>query len=194
MGFRSVAREVRTRRWPLAPVLAGHRVIGFELEKQPTASSGGPCRRCARQVGGSRLLPAMRLELRWSEVADLAAGEATRLVGRRLEVGLDGLSAELAADPRLAAIRLDLAHPGERCRIGRVFDVIAPRARMDGPDFPGVLGPVARAGAGRCLALDGVAVVVTDQQMASVATLAVIDMAGPNAALSAFGSTHNLVI
>src|SRR5258705_7210144 len=134
----------------------------------------------------------MRLELRWSDVEDLAAGSATRLVSKRLEVDLDGLRALLSADPRLTGIRLDLVHPGERCRIGRVFDVVAPRAKLDGgEDFPGVLGRVAKTGHGRTVALAGVAVVATDQQTDSVGTLAVIDMAGPNAALSGFGRTHN---
>lgn len=137
----------------------------------------------------------MRLELRWSEVDEMAAGTATALVGRRLEVDLAGLRALVAADARLTGVRLDLVNPGERCRIGRVFDVIAPRARLGGEDFPGVLGPVTRAGGGRTLALGGVAVVATDQQADSVAgALAVIDMAGPNAARSVFGATHNLVI
>jgi glycine reductase len=136
----------------------------------------------------------MRLELRWSEVDDVVASSVTRLSARRLEVDLAGLRTLLAADARLTDVRLDLVHPGERCRIGRVFDVIAPRARLDGEDFPGVLGAVARAGEGRTLALSGVAVVATDQQMDSVGTLAVIDMAGPTAALSAFGATHNLVV
>ena len=137
----------------------------------------------------------MRLELRWSDVDAVVAASATRLSGRRLEVDLDGLRELLSADSRLARVRLDLAHPGERCRIGRVFDVIAPRAKADGgEDFPGVLGGVARAGHGRTTALAGVAVVATDQQTDNVGTLAVIDMAGPNAALSAFGRTENLVI
>jgi len=117
----------------------------------------------------------MRLELRWSDVDELAAGSATRLVGRRLEVDLEALRALLSADSRLTGIRLDLVHPGERCRIGRVFDVVAPRAKLDGgEDFPGVLGGVAKAGHGRTLALGGVAVVATDQQTDSVGTLAVI--------------------
>src|SRR5512145_761634 len=123
----------------------------------------------------------MRLELRWSDVDELVAARATRLAGRRLEVDLDALRGLLSADARLRGIRLDLVHPGERCRIGRVFDVVAPRARLDGEDFPGVLGGVARAGHGTTLALAGVAVVATDQQTDSVGTLAVIDMAGPNA-------------
>jgi len=137
----------------------------------------------------------MRLELRWSDVDELVATSATRLAGKRLELDLDGLRALLSADPRLTRISLDLVHPGERCRIGRVFDVIAPRAKLNGgEDFPGVLGGVVKAGHGQTLALAGMAVVATDQQTASVGTLAVIDMAGPNAALSAFGRTHNLVI
>jgi glycine reductase len=137
----------------------------------------------------------MRLELRWSEVDEVVAGSATRLGDRRLEVDLDGLRALLAADARLTGVRLDLVHPGERCRIGRVFDVIAPRARLDGgEDFPGVLGAVAPAGHGRTAALAGVTVVATDQQAPGGGALAVIDMAGPNAALSVFGATHNLVL
>src|SRR2546427_6457362 len=137
----------------------------------------------------------MRLELRWSNVDELVPAPATRLAGKRLEVDLDGLRSLLSADARLTGIRLDLVHPGECCRIGRVFDVVAPRAKADGgADFPGVLGGVARAGQGRTSALAGVAVVATDQQTDNVGTLAGIDMAGPNAALSAFGRTHNLVI
>jgi glycine reductase len=136
----------------------------------------------------------MRLELRWSDVEEMVAAPATRLSGKRLEVDLDALGALLSGDPRLTGIRLDLVHPGERCRIGRVFDVVAPRARLDGEDFPGVLGAVSRVGDGRTLALGTVAVVATDQQPDSVNTLAVIDMAGPTAALSTFGGTHNLVI
>jgi glycine reductase len=136
----------------------------------------------------------MRLELRWSDVADVVAGPATRLTRGRLEIDLDGLRALLAADPRLTGLRLDLVHPGERVRIGRVFDVFAPRARLDGEDFPGVLGPVERVGHGRTLALAGLAVVATDQQTDNVGPLALLDMAGPNAALSVFAGTHNLVL
>jgi glycine reductase len=138
----------------------------------------------------------MRLELRWSKVDAVVAASATRLTGTRLEVDLEGLRALLSQDARLGRVQLELVHPGERCRIGRVFDVVAPRAKLaGGEDFPGVLGPVAKAGHGVTLALAGVAVVATDQQSDTVAGgLAVIDMAGPNAELSAFGRTHNVVI
>src|SRR2546425_10173853 len=134
----------------------------------------------------------MRLELRWCDVEELTAASATRLAGRRLEVDLDALRALLSSDARLTRIRLDLVHPGERCRVGRVFDVIAPRAKLDGgEDFPGVLGRVARAGHGTTLALAGVAVVATDQQTENVGTLAVIDMAGPDRPPPALGRAPN---
>src|SRR3989454_7523170 len=137
----------------------------------------------------------MQLELRWSDVDELVAASATRLAGKRLEVDLDGLRSLLSADARLTGIRLDVVHPGERCRIGRVFDVIAPRAKLDGgEDFPGVLGAVATAGHGRTLALAGVAVGATDQGTASGGTLARVDMARANAAPSAFGSPPHLLI
>src|SRR3989442_11897079 len=100
----------------------------------------------------------MRLELRWSDVDELVAGSATLLAGKRLEVDLDGLRSFLSADARLTGNRLDLVHPGERCRIGRGFDVIAPPANLDGrEDFPRVLGAVATAGHGPTPALTGVA-------------------------------------
>ena len=57
-----------------------------------------------------------------------------------------------------------------------------------------MLGVLACAGSGRTRALGHVAVVVTDQQLDNPATLAVIDMSGPVAQLTAFARTHNVVI
>src|SRR5262245_490664 len=139
--------------------------------------------------------PAMRLELRWSLVTSVEAGDVTDFDRGALRIDLAALRALLEGDQRLGSVRVDLAHAGESCRIGRVFDVFAPRAREDGgPDFPGVVGALGRAGSGRTRGLGNVAVVVTDQQLDNPAGLAVIDMSGPAAQLSAFGRTHNLVI
>lgn len=137
----------------------------------------------------------MRLALEWSDVRAVRCGDTTHLVGGDLEVNLDELSALVEADPRLARARADLTQPGESCRIGRVFDVVAPRAKLEGgADFPGVLGPLARAGGGRSRALANVAVVVTDQDLPNTGALALIDMAGPGAELTAFSRTHNVVL
>ena len=137
----------------------------------------------------------MRLELHWSQVETLTAGATTRLAGKALNVHLDELRALLEADARLQRVRLDLTAPSDSCRIGRVIDVMAPRAKMaGGEDFPGVLGQLTRAGSGQTRALIGVAVVVTDQQLENPGSLSLIDMSGPAAALTAFAHTHNLVI
>jgi glycine reductase complex component B subunit alpha and beta len=137
----------------------------------------------------------MRLTLQWSEVREVRAGPATRLAWSILDVDLEELRALVEGDPRLERARVDLAHPGESCRIGRILDVMALRARLDGgEDFPGVLGALGRAGSGRTHALGGVAVVVTDQQLQNPATLAVLDMSGPGAALTEFARTHNVVL
>jgi Glycine/sarcosine/betaine reductase component B subunits len=62
-------------------------------------------------------------------------------VENTLEVNLDELQTLLEIAVRLQSVRLDLAHPGEPCRSGRLFDGIARCARGDGEeDFPGVLG------------------------------------------------------
>lgn len=138
---------------------------------------------------------AMRLELHWSQVETLTAGTSTRLDQQALSVNLDQLRALLEADARLQRIRLDLAAPGEACRIGRVLDVMAPRAKADGEEnFPGVLGQLRRVGNGQTRALANVAVVVTDQQIENPGSLALIDMSGPAAALTAFAHTHNVVL
>lgn len=137
----------------------------------------------------------MRLDLEWSDIHAVHPGDTTRLAGADLEVNRNELRALIESDPRLARARVDLACPGEPCRIGRVFDVVAPRAKLDGDaDFPGVLGPMARAGRGRARALANLAVVVTDQDLPNPATLGVIDMAGPGAVLTEFASTHNVVL
>jgi glycine reductase complex component B subunit alpha and beta len=137
----------------------------------------------------------MRLTLQWSDVREVRAASTTRLAGPILDVDPEELRALVEADPRLARARVDLAHPGESCRIGRILDVMAPRARLDGgEDFPGVLGAIGRTGSGRTGALGGVAVVVTDQQLQNPATLAVLDMSGPGAALTEFARTHNVVL
>ena len=68
----------------------------------------------------------MRLTLQWVEGHDIRTSTATRLVGHTLAVHLEALQALLETDTRLQRVRLDLAHPGEACRIGRVCDLPAP--------------------------------------------------------------------
>ncbi len=136
----------------------------------------------------------MRLAIEWCDVERVDVGSRTALVGRTLGIDVDELTSLILADARLARARIDVVHPGGSCRIARVFDVIAPRARIGGEDFPGVVGGLSRVGSGRTRALGDVAIVVTDQQLENPATLAVIDTTGPGAAMSPFARTHDVVL
>ena len=95
---------------------------------------------------------------------------------------------------QFAELYIDLAFPGESCRISRVGDVIQPRVKPDAPEqtFPGMIGEMAQAGAGRTVSLDGFAVIETWEMPA--ATQSFIDMSGPGAFYTPFSGTINLVI
>src|SRR4051812_45817566 len=100
----------------------------------------------------------MRLELLVHHVRDLRWGDATALRAGVLTVDRAALTAHLLEDPRLAGVDLALACPGESCRVGPIFDVVEPRAKVDGGvDFPGALGPIRAAGQGSTRVLRGAA-------------------------------------
>ncbi|HUZ78980.1 MAG TPA: glycine/sarcosine/betaine reductase component B subunit [Chloroflexota bacterium] len=106
----------------------------------------------------------MRLTLEQHQVREIAWGSRTKLDLGVLTVDRDELVAELLRDERLTSADLDLASPGEACRMVQLFDVVEPRARLEpaGADFPGILSPVQACGNGRTRVLRGAAVAVLD--------------------------------
>ena len=98
----------------------------------------------------------------------------------------------LVMAPSLAEVEVSWASPGDPVRIVKVLDVVEPRTKGPGGGgvFPGWLdgSPVD----GPTHVLRGAAVVVAGYLPR--AQEAVIDMSGPAAELSPFGSTHNLVV
>jgi hypothetical protein len=64
-------------------------------------------------------------------------GNATRIQDAVLSINRDELQALLAEDRRFRRVNIELALPGEKCRIFRVADVMEPRAKMGtgGEDF-----------------------------------------------------------
>lgn len=121
-------------------------------------------------------------------LADEASFDAGRLVVARSELEA------LLADPALARVRFDVTLPGESARIVKVLDAIEPRAKEPGSGrvFPGLLGPAHPQGRGATHVLEGAAVITAGYLPR--AQEAVVEMAGPAAKLSPFGSTCNLVI
>jgi glycine reductase len=106
----------------------------------------------------------------------------------------------LSEDKRLGDVTIEVAQPGDSCRIIRVADIIEPRAKIDdgGQDFPGAVGKQASAGQGKTCVLRGAAVALSEYNVEGPVTPDqtgdVIDMAGPGAEASPYGKNCIIVI
>ena len=124
-------------------------------------------------------------------VRRLRLGEATSWRDGELAISADE-AAELVAAPCLAGVRISCVSPGDSARIVKILDVVEPRTKGPGGGgvFPGwtdhnVSDPGITLLAGAAVMIAG---------YLPRAQEAVVDMRGPAAELSPFGSTHNVVI
>jgi len=138
-------------------------------------------------------------------ITEFFAGPKTLLDGSRLQVDLEELRRYLLEDQRLESVDLEIVRPGDPCRVGYVFDIVEPRAKETGagPDFPGILSPIAAAGQGTTHVLRGTAVAVVDggqpggergytSRRGGVAKI--LEMSGPPSQASSFGDLRHLVV
>jgi glycine reductase complex component B subunit alpha and beta len=142
------------------------------------------------------------LEIATFAVDEVVEGTQTGWSDRRLSVSLPQLAVG-AGEPALAEATVEVVRPGDPVRVTNVLDAVLPSVKADDPasTFPGVLGPATSpAGVGRTHRLDGVAVLsVCDWQEAGYVAAdelpdSFVDMAGPGADRSPFGSATNLVL
>jgi len=144
----------------------------------------------------------MRLQLDFLFIKDVRFAAETAVQDRVLHVDKGALQALLLEDRRFASIDVEIAHPGEECRITGVLDVIEPRAKTsDGDeDFPGAVGLQVPAGSGTTCVLKGTAIVLSDYRERTESGRStdpngdIIDMAGPGAEAGVYGKTHNIVL
>jgi glycine reductase len=134
----------------------------------------------------------MRLDLGCIHIKEVRFGAATGIEDQILSINRDELISLLEQEPLFERVEIELAHPGESCRIIRVLDVLEPRYRMNGPNFPGALDGNGLVGDGQTRALKNVAVVETDQL--ATRSRNIIDMSGPAADYSPIANTHNVVL
>ena len=134
----------------------------------------------------------MRLELGRINIRDVRFGPQTAIEDHVLFINREELRSHLEQEPLFGRIEIELAHPGESCRIIHVLDVLEPRYRLNGPNFPGALDPVGLVGDGQTRVLKNVLVVETSEGEARARSI--IDMSGPATAYSPFGDTHNVVL
>jgi len=144
----------------------------------------------------------MRLELNIINIKDIQFAERTAIRNGVLDINRQELQELLLKDKRLGKVDIELARPGESCRILQVCDVIEPRAKISGSgdDFPGALGKQGTVGDGCTCVLRGAAVVLNTQTETHNLPEAedgmgyIIDMSGPAAELSLYAKTNNIVL
>lgn len=142
----------------------------------------------------------MKLQLRRFHVRDVVFADQTAFRDGTLYICRDEFKEVLEDEAKFVEFDVELAHPGESVRILQVSDVIEPRARRDGGDFPGVLSPTVNiVGHGVTDVLSGAAVVLLDEcgnncGVTHDAAGSTIDMIGPGSEISTFGKTHNICL
>ena len=144
----------------------------------------------------------MRLELNILTIRDIQFAEKTVISDGVLYINCSQLQELLLEDHRFSQVEIELTHPGEKCRILKVLDVIEPRAKTsDGDeDFPGVVGGQVPVGKGSTCVLRGTAVVISDYRVKPEISTSgdpngeIIDMFGPAAEIGIYGKTHNVVL
>ena len=146
----------------------------------------------------------MRLEVRSFPVSDIVFGKATRLEDDVLHVDREEIRNLVLQDPRIAAVDVELAHPGESVRIVHVCDALQPLLKVEGPGncYPAATGSVETVGTGITHKLSGVAVVLSVEypriekvEVGGPPPIyeAILDMSGPGA-ISALARTLNVVL
>ncbi|MEE9568419.1 MAG: glycine/sarcosine/betaine reductase component B subunit [Candidatus Binatia bacterium] len=144
----------------------------------------------------------MKLEMATFPVGDVKFSGQTRYSDAVLEINKEELVTLILEDRRVASADLDVAFPGEQTRIVNVRDVVEPRVKVSGPGciFPGILGPVETVGEGRTHRLSGVTVIASADYIPTILSgtaaqnSSILDMWGPAAEVTPFGSTINIVL
>jgi glycine reductase complex component B subunit alpha and beta len=139
--------------------------------------------------------------LKRARVSDVVLEDQTRLDGTVLSLDGVGLGrvARVAGGAALADVTLEVAHPGESARIVHVLDALPALTGADGPAFGGFLGPPQPAASGTLHMLQNLAILTCAEMPWGaggllIAREALVDMSGPLAPLSPFGSTFNVVL
>ncbi len=143
----------------------------------------------------------MRLELATFPVKDIRFSKRTSYNNGVLEIDKEELVALILEDSKIASADLDIAFPGEQTRIVKVRDAVEPRVKVSGPGcvFPGILGPVETVGEGKTHRLSEVAVIPSAEFRPTILDgsasqcSGIVDMWGPGAQVTPFGSTINIV-
>jgi glycine reductase len=138
----------------------------------------------------------MRLEIGAVHIQDVRLGSRTAVADHVLTIDRAELTALLEPDPAFDGVEVELAHPGESCRIIHINDVVEPRFRLEGTNFPGAVGPMGVVGAGHTRALKNVLVVDCNLLAGSHGEHPgeMLDMVGPATRYTPFGDQQVVAV
>jgi glycine reductase complex component B subunit alpha and beta len=117
----------------------------------------------------------------------------TFIADRTIHISKEELE-RVIADSRFSKVKIELAFPGDDCRLMNVGDIVQPIFKVGGAEstFPGVVDDINTVGDGQSVALRGLAVVEILEMDVPLGTF--IDMSGPAAPHTPFSKTINLTI
>ncbi len=144
----------------------------------------------------------MKLEMVDFPVKYVRFGNKTSYHNGNLDINKEELVNLILEDKKVASADIDVAFPGEKTRIVKVRDAVEPRIKVSGPGcvFPGILGPVVTVGEGKTHRMSGVTVMPSAEYNPIVVSgteaeqQGIVEMWGPGAPFSPFGSTINIVL
>ena len=140
----------------------------------------------------------MKLEMKSFSVRDIQVADETKFENGVLRVNKAEVRRIAMESGAFADVVVELVRPQESTRIIHVMDIAEARYKTgDGSTFPGFVGPVKTVGQGTTHRLDGLAVIAAGDAVAGEPVYwreGLIDMSGPGAEASPFGSTLNLVL
>src|SRR5262249_12958174 len=102
---------------------------------------------------------AFRLEVGVFPIQRMTFASETRYQDGTLSIDSAALLAAIAEPRVITDLEIDLAHPGESCRLVHVLDTVAPMAKVQGRStvYPGFSGQTVRAGDAQIHPLGGAA-------------------------------------
>jgi sarcosine reductase len=134
----------------------------------------------------------MKLTLDIIHIKKISFGNKTLINDNTLFVNQAELQNIINSDNRFDKVNIDLINPGDECRVVQIFDIVEPRAKLEGENFPGILGKMKTVGNGHTLVLRGTSVITIDYTGGSRG--GVFDMTGPISKYNIYSNLSHLVL
>ena len=138
----------------------------------------------------------MKLTVETIQIKDLQFGAETCFRDGILYVSKEDILAFAAEEPCFDTLKIDIARPGDSTRIINVVDVVQPRCKVSGNiDWPGVLTEEYEiAGSGVTRAVNGMGIVLCQNDTYWSRKWGSFDMSGECAAINPYAKMPELVI